>query len=205
MTVIMNPKGVFDDNQKKIIAGLADYTDGHTIYITRGHSSPLGQLRTIEAYARDNKCLMTEFVHDDLHSMTDIWVDGVKKHVYTWQQTHSMLLHLYYTSGEKRGAKINPPFACECLFDYVADGRNKKGEIIKPSPHIKLLDDPKPCPIDASQRIDGQVVDGVMVGGTPDIKTVSEIFNKAKAAGIGIQNVTIEIANGCVHGDTAIV
>lgn len=197
----INPKALLDDRQKKVIFNIQEHTFGHLLYVTRGHSRPLDQLRTIEQYAHAQNCLFSEFIHDNLLDKTKIWIKGIEKEVYLWQQTWAMLLHLYHTSNGKRGAKINPPFAAECLFDYVADGRNKIGEIISPSPHIKELDDHKPCPIDFSQRTDGRLLDGVMLGGVPNIKIVAQIMETAKAAGAGIRNITVEPANGCVHID----
>ncbi len=197
----IKPGAILDDHQKQVLLNIQPHTVGFTLLVTRGHSSPLDQLRTIEQFAHAHTCLFSEFIHDNLHDKTKVWIRGEEKEVYLWQQTWSMLLHLYWMSKGLRGAKVNSPFAAECLFDYVADGRNKKGEIIQPSPHIKELTDPKPCPIDFSQRINGRIVNGDMIGGTPDIHAVAGIMEKAKSAGAGIRNITVEPANGCVHID----
>src|SRR5574343_102586 len=203
--IVISPRAVLDDNQRKILDGIGKYTDNDTIYVTRGHSLPIDQLRHIEQYAIIHNCKFSEFEHDNLFDKVDIWINGENKNIYRWQQSWSMLLHLYWMTKGLRGALINPPFAEECLFDYFNNGVNKKGQIINPSPHIKDLTCSRPCPIDFSQRINGQVVAGEMVGGKADIDRVAKIMDNARAGGVGIQDTVIERSNGCVHIDTTIV
>lgn len=180
----IKPGADLDDKQKRVIARIQPFTASAavTLTVTRGHDSPLGQLATIEDYARRHDCLFLEFRPGELYEKHTVWLDGKQKEVYLWQQTWSMLLH--------KGVIINPPLAAECLFDYFAPGRNKKGEIILPSPHI--LSDP----LDFSGRVDRH-----MKTERVDIALVAAILTKAKNAGAGIRAIKPEPANVCVHID----
>lgn len=176
--ITIRPTAVLDDKQKQVIYNIQPFTVGMDLEVTRGHSSPLEQLNTIEAFAVKNNCRFSEFKSGNLYDDVDIWIDGEKKRVYCWQQTWSMLLH--------KGVIVNPPIAAECLFEYInAAGINRKGELIPPSPHI-MRD-----PIDFSARVNG----------TPNMAFVAKILNRAKASGAGIRFVKQEPKNGCVHID----
>lgn len=48
---------------------------------------------------------------------------------YLWQMAWSNLLNI--------GVIINPPRAAVVLMDYIRGGGNKKGQTIKPSPHMR--------------------------------------------------------------------
>lgn len=181
------------------------HTDGHSLVVTRGHSLPVDQLRTIERYGRSNGLLQSgrfpEFVRDDLASKIDT-SDGA---IYRWQRLWSELLRLYSETNGVHGAKINPPFAAVCLYNYVnVAGVNKKGMVIDPSPHIvDIAVSPKdrPCPIDFSAKVDG----------VPDLALLVSILKTAQAdiqkqarrgyRGPQIRNITPEPANGCGHVD----
>lgn len=203
---------VLDAWQAELLDAIEPLTAGHTLVVTRGHSLPVDQLRTIENYGRLNGLLAAcpEFVRDNLVDKVAFEQD-LAVMVYRWQRLWSLLLNKFSTTGGKQGAKINPPYAAVCLYDYFrSPGENMKGKLIQPSPHIKDVpsaDDIekgafKPCPIDFSQHVDG----GVNIG------LVEEIMKTAKAelerrareeAFIGprIRNITVEPANGCVHID----
>lgn len=188
----IHDNAVLDDKQKQVVFNIQPFTVGLDLEITRGHSTPLQQLNLIELYARKERCLFTEFVMGDVHAIAEIWIDGIQRKLYAWQQTWSMLLH--------RGIIINPPLVAECLFDYTnAAGHNKKGELIQPSPHIKDVPTAEQlatgeyviCPIDFSQKVNG----------VPNIQLAARILTQAKAAGAGLRYVKLEPHNGCVHCD----
>ncbi len=54
-----------------------------------------------------------------------IEVDGKK--IFAWQQAWSKLLNTNII--------VNPPVPAACLFDYIRNGVNKKGQVINHSPH----------------------------------------------------------------------
>jgi hypothetical protein len=192
LMITILPEAILDDRQRKIIAAVEPYAveAGVTLTVTRGHSSPVRQLKTIENAARDNDCLFSEFISGDPHAVVSVWRGGKEQQFYAWQQTWSALLF--------KGIIINPPLAAVCLEHYVnAAGVDMMGQIIYPSPHIKELDDPKPCPIDFSAR-----VDRLTRTDRKDIALVTKILTKAKDAGVGIRFIKPEPKNVCVHCDT---
>lgn len=89
-------------------------------YVTSIYRSPEDQLRIIINYAKKNN-LQVQFSEKDYDTMQS---NGL----YVWQETWSLLLN--------KGIIVNPPLSAKVLFDYVRDGKNKKGEIIPPSPHF---------------------------------------------------------------------
>lgn len=186
------PGAVLDDSQKRIIFRVQEHTiaEGVTLTVTRGHSTPLEQLKKIEREAKEEDCMFTEFRPGNLHDKTGIWRGGKEVQVYLWQQTWSMLL--------LRGVVINPPLAAVCLEHYIRpSGQDMYGEIMTASPHIKELDDPEPCPIDWSARVNrNTTIERI------DPETVARILLAAKKAGAGIRYVKIEPYNVCVHTDT---
>jgi len=186
------PEAVLDDKQRKIIAAVDPHAlaAGVTLTVTRGHSTPIKQLKTIETAARANECLFSEFVPGNVHDQTRIWRGGKEMQAYLWQQTWSALLI--------KGIVINPPLAAICLEHYHRpNNEDMFGQIIYPSPHIKELDNPLPCPIDFSAR-----VDRLTRTERTDIALVTEILTKAKDAGAGIRFIKPEPKNVCVHCDT---
>lgn len=52
---------------------------------------------------------------------------GDGKKIFTWQRAWSRLLN--------KNIIVNPPMPANCLFDYMRDGVNKKGQQIGYSPH----------------------------------------------------------------------
>lgn len=182
--ITIRKTAVLDERQKKVIKAIEPFTTGMDMEVTRGHDTPRGQLQTIAKYARQNGVYFPEFSPDivDIGLIVDIPIVG---RVRTWERVWSKLLSI--------GVIINPPLAGKCLFPYVrASGESMLGKMIDPSPHIKELDDPKPCPIDFSAKVNG----------ISNIKLATQILNKAKDAGAGIRFVKPEIRNACVHCDT---
>src|SRR6476620_2698225 len=52
---------------------------------------------------------------------------GDGKKLFTWQRAWSRLLN--------QNIIVNPPLPAACLFDYIREGVNKKGQVINQSPH----------------------------------------------------------------------
>ena len=193
------PGAVLDERQRSIIAAVDPHAEaeGVALTVTRGHSSPLEQLAMIERKARENNCLFKEFVSENLNDQALIWRDGKQMQAYLWQQSWSALL--------LKGIVINPPLAAVCLEHYIRpSSEDMYMKIMYPSPHIKEVPTPDqikrgeytPCPIDFSARVDrGTKAERV------DIKLVTEILTKAKAAGAGIRFIKPEPRNVCVHCD----
>lgn len=190
--IIRKQGATFDEKQEKFLTDLEFFSVGYTITATRGHSSPLEQLRIIEYYAKQDGVLFKSFVRDDLYSTTV--VEG--KTVFLWQSTWSALLGLFHTSKGRKGKKINPPLAAECLDDYVGSaGVNMKGKIIYPSPHIAGGKSGM-WPIDFSGRV-------IPTGGIEliSLDIVADVIHEAQLSGLPIKNITIEQGNNCVHVD----
>ena len=184
----IKPDAAIDPNQQIVINKILPFTDGYNLTITRGHSSPIEQLNLIKKFSKE--CGLN-FLEIDNEPWNELIFPFGKINVYPFQQSWSMLLNMSYKSNGTKGKIINPPIPATCLFDYVSNGVNKIGQIINPSPHIKDIKDPHPCPLDFSGNIDGK----------PNLNLVVSILNKAKAAGVGIKNITVEPANNCAHCD----
>lgn len=58
-----------------------------------------------------------------------IHIDELNRDLYWFQRGWSRLLNI--------SEIINPPIPAEVLFDYIDKGRNKKGEVIQISPHMR--------------------------------------------------------------------
>jgi hypothetical protein len=172
---------VFDGNQDEVIARIEPFTTGMDLTATRGHSSALDQLATIEKFAGEHKVHFPEFKHGVLDELIDI--PGVGK-VYLWQRTHSRLLVL--------GVVVNPPRPCRILENYIRPtGEKMLGKIMQASTHITGESDGM-WPIDFSSRVNG----------VPNLALVNNILTRAKAAGAGIEFIRLEPGNGCAHVGT---
>jgi len=51
MSIKIRQGAVLDDKQRRILARIEPFTDGHVLEVTRGHSSEAEQLATIEKFA----------------------------------------------------------------------------------------------------------------------------------------------------------
>ena len=89
-------------------------------YVTSAIRTPQEQLRIIIELARKTG-ITALFSDTDMRTKTN-------NDYYIWQPVWSELL--------AQGFLVNPPIAAEVLSDYVRDGVNKKGCIIKESPHF---------------------------------------------------------------------
>jgi hypothetical protein len=181
---------VLDDNQKKVIAGIEPFTEGVTLKVTRGHSSPEEQLAIIAHFAVEHDIHFPEFIPGDpVDAKKEVPGLGL---VYHWQRTWSRELHL--------GLTVNPPRSATCLDDYTRPtGEYMKGKTIQASTHIVGERDGE-FPIDFSSRVNG----------IPNIEEVAKILEAAKKAQeeaekreaaekAGIEFIRIEHGNGCVH------
>jgi len=177
MTITIKPSANLDPYQLSVLKEIEPFSIGHEYKVSRGHDTPIGQLRTIKNFAVRNNLLFDEFEDDNVYDKVLISIDGLSKSIFTWQRTWSTLL--------SKGFIINPPVAAEALYDYVRNGVNKKGQLILPSPHILSN------PIDFSSRVDG----------IPNIAEVTIMLQHAKDGGAKIRYITPEVKNGCVHID----
>jgi hypothetical protein len=190
--IIRREGATFDEKQEKVLKDIEFFSVGYTLTATRGHSSPLEQLRIIEYYAKQDGVLLKPFVRDDLYSKAVV----AGNEVFLWQPTWSALLHLFHMSKGRKGKKINPPLAAECLDDYVGSaGVNMKGKIIYPSPHIAGGKSGM-WPIDFSGRV--TPTGGVELN---SLDIVADVIHEAQLSGVPIKNITIEQGNNCVHVD----
>jgi len=186
---------VFDSYQEKILEAIEFFSAGYTITATRGHSSPLEQLRIIEQYAIQDDVLLKPFKRDDVH--TRIYDENEQQEIYLWQHAWSALLNLYTITKGEKGKLINPPLAAICLREYVRNGVDMRGKIINPSPHISGGKSGA-WPIDFSGKI--KLSDGSKM---TSLDIVADICHQAQLSGVAISNITKEIANNCVHIDLA--
>jgi hypothetical protein len=185
---------VLDYWQLEVILRAAPIFGDHQVIVTRGHSSPLGQLALIRKFVVE--CGITQFpqvINEPWNEKISPFGDTV---VYPWQEAWSELLHQYSLTGGKKGRKINPPLAAVCLFDYIVGTVNKKGTIISASPHIVPMP-PEVDPKDKATPIDWSV----WVDGMPRIGLMTRLSNDCLSANIGVKNITVEPANGCIHWD----
>lgn len=101
---------------------------------------------------------------------------GDGKKIFTWQRAWSRLLN--------KGVIVNPPLDAACLFDYIRDGVNKKGQIIGKSPHYF-----------------GKAFD---IGGGLDHDPTNEleVIKKALADKLpGLKGYLLERKQNCLHVD----
>lgn len=186
----------FDSWQERILALIEPFSDGYTIKATRGHSSPMEQLRIIEFYAKRDGVLLKPFEHDNLYGR--VFDRNENQEIYLWQPAWSALLNLYHITKGKKGKKINPPLAAICLRDYAnSAGVNQRGKIIQPSPHI-AGGKSGAWPIDFSGKILNSFGNELI-----SLDIVADIMHEAQLSKVPITNITVEIGNNCVHIDLA--
>jgi hypothetical protein len=158
-----------------VIARLDSYFEKHKhiAYVTSGLRTPEDQLRIIRKYLVStglNK-IYPEAMTCDLDSKF-LWQGKV---VYRWQPGWSALLN--------RGIIINPAREAVCLMDYIRDGKNKKGQTIKETPH--------------SRGVSFDVSDG-KEGISKETEILQEALNDKVQ---GLVYILPEHNNGCVHCD----
>lgn len=151
--------------------------EGKVAYVTSGRRDPSSQLSIIRGYLAKTGMdkiypdAMTCQLNDKKQFGTDI--------IYVWQLGWSALL--------SKGIIINPPAAAKCLMDYLRDGKNKKGQIIQPSPHFKGT------AFDIGGSVDG--IDGNVVS---ELNIIQKAWNNKLP---GLKGFLPERNNNCVHCD----
>ena len=93
--------------------------------VSRALVTAVAQLSLIrrQVMARPLFAMYPEIEHARLEDRM-FWHD---QYVFTWQPAWSALLNIGYI--------VNPPRPAECLMDYWRNGVNKKGQLIRESPH----------------------------------------------------------------------
>lgn len=156
---------------EKVLTQLEALDDPFELHITSGLRDEYKQLELIGRYAKNHGIIFPEFSISN--PSKKIWVKEFNKELYSWQRTWSKLLNI--------GIIINPPLDAICLYDYISDGVNKKGQIIKQTPHAR-----------------GKCFD---VSGKPDIDKVQSHIEKAQARGVDIKDWRIERKQNVIHVD----
>jgi hypothetical protein len=176
--LIVKPGVVLTPHIEPVILEMEnDFKEANLVaYVTSGERTSGDQLRTIQKYAARYTRVQDEFPEiktaDVLKKIA--LPDGTK--VFSWQRAWSRLLNI--------GVIINPPVPAACLYDYIRNGVNKKGQTIGHSPHYY-----------------GKAFD---IGGglDHDIKNELPVVQKALARGIkGMKGYLPERANNCIHVD----
>lgn len=138
----------------------------YVAYVTSILRDPIKQLDLIISYAKKYNISVN-------FSKTD--VDTKIGDLYIWQDVWSRLLEI--------GVIISPPRDAICLRDYIRNGINKKGQLIKASPHFT----------------------GYSFDIAGNLTKIVGILNKAKsqdnALKFLIKNYLVEHQNGCIHVD----
>lgn len=156
-----------------VIIGLDKYFEKFQVkaFVTAGERDSFDQLRTIRKY-----CIRYKIDAEYPEILTCKPTDKLPNGEYVWQRPWSKLLNI--------GVIINPPYPAICLFDYIRDGKNRKGKQIGHSPHYykRALD----------------------IGGglDHDITNEQKVVQAAKDDGLpGLVGFLPERKNNCVHVD----
>lgn len=131
--------------------------------VTSGVRSTEDSLRIIRTYLKSKDLIR---IYPD--AMTCAIDAKLPDGNYVWQMAWSHLLN--------KGVIINPPLPAACLMDYYRNGKNKKGQIINQSPHIR-----------------GTAID---ISGTD-----SEVIVKRLVEDKMIRGYLVERENNCIHID----
>ena len=174
----VNKSVILTTTIEPVICALESYfeAEGKVANVTSGLRDAASQLSIIRGYlakkGMDKK--YPEAITCGLNDKKQVET----KIVYAWQLGWSALLNA--------GIIINPPIDAECLMDYNgADGKNRKGTIIKASSHFKGT-----C-FDVGGGVDG--INGNMI-------SEQKIIQKALDDKIpGLISIVLERNNNCVH------
>lgn len=146
-----------------------------TARVTSGERTSGDQLTIIRKYAASFG-VDKEFPEIKTCGVLDKIDFGEGKKLFTWQRAWSRLLNT--------GVIVNPPLPAACLFDYIREGVNKKGQIINQSPHYY-----------------GKAFD---IGGGLDHDPTNElaVIKKALADKLpGLKGYLLERKQNCLHID----
>lgn len=160
-----------------VIAALDAYFKAANLVatVTSGERTSGDQLTIIRNYAATFK-VDVEFPEIKTCGVLDKIDFGDGKKIFTWQRAWSRLLN--------QNIIVNPPLDAACLFDYIRDGKNKKGQVIGKSPHYY-----------------GKAFD---VGGGIDHDPTNEleVIKKALADKLpGLKGYLLERKQNCLHCD----
>ena len=161
-----------------VIEALDSYFEkaGLRSYVSSGERNSEDQLEVIQQYCElyGIEKEFPEILTCDVNDTIDM---GGGQKIFTWQRAWSRLLN--------KGVIVNPPRPAKCLFDYIRDGVNKKGQEIGYSPHFygKAFD------------IGGIKNDGDVEN---EVKVIQEAI-KDKLP--GLKGYLLERANNCLHVD----
>lgn len=140
--------------------------------VSSGLRNQEDQLRIIRKYL-ESKGLKAQFPEAFNKGVNDKIFHEKYKEIYAWQLGWSKLLNI--------GLIISPPAAAPCLLDYIKNGVNKKGAIIKASPHFN-----------------GTCLD--ISGGGNGIEDELPAIKKALLEKVpGLLDYLIERENNCLH------
>ena len=165
---------------QRTIECMDKFFDGEVTEITDGFRTTHDQLtliiKKLAKHAKDNE--FSEFVNgieNKWQIEKTVHLSDIGRDLFWWQRAWSRLLNI--------GEIINPPVPAEVMFDYVNDGRNKKGEIIQISNHQRGL--------------------AVDFGGGKDLTAKAKCVLTALQSGeCFIKGYRIEKLNNCTHVDT---
>ena len=155
-----------------VIIALDKYfeSDNLKASVTSGERTSGDQLRIIRNYA-EKYGVSKEFPE----ILTCGVLDRDETKLFKWQKAWSKLLNI--------GIIVNPPLPAVCLFDYIRNGVNKKGQQIGASPHYY-----------------GKAFD---IGGGFDHDPTNEleVIKKAMGKVKGLKGYLLERKQNCLHVD----
>jgi hypothetical protein len=115
---------VLNERLNSTLCAIDKYWPPYGETVTSGVRVPEDSFRIIRTYLK-SKGLSSKYPETMTCAMDDKNQDGT----YVWQKAWSNLLNI--------GVIINPPLEAECLMDYIRNGKNKIGQKIRQSPHVR--------------------------------------------------------------------
>jgi len=155
---------VLNDALDKKIAEIDIYWQGRKEMVTSGVRDAYDQIRIIRKYLT-SKGLSSKYPEAMMGDVKDV---DPETGLYKWQMGWSALLNI--------GVIVNPPFTAVVLMDYLRNGKNKKGQAIRQSPHTR-----------------GTAFD---LSGLDSAGIVKKLLDDGK-----IRGYLIERENSCIHVD----
>lgn len=115
---------VLNDRLNSVLTAIDKYWPPQGEKVTSGVRSPEDSLRIIRTYLKSKD--LARLYPDAITCKIDA---KLPNGYYVWQMAWSHLLN--------KGVIINPPLPASCLMDYIRNDKNKKGQVIGQSPHIR--------------------------------------------------------------------
>lgn len=164
--IVIKPGVVLNDIQRAKLKQLDPEFKGKPQTVTSGVRTDAEQIRIIR------KFLVSNGLNKTYPKAMVCYIDEKDDQGnYLWQMAWSNLLNI--------GVIINPPRTAVVLMDYLSGGGNKKGQAIKPSPHMRG---------DETACFDLSGLSGLEIA-------------KKLAAAQKIRNYVVERKNNCLHID----